>query len=149
EMQSLRASTNVNDANYVFLSFVEKHMPMGMVGLLIAVILTAAMTTISGEINSLATVSVIDIYKRYIQPNASDHHYLRFSQLATIFWGIYAMITAPYVQILGSLIEAVNLLGSLFYGWLLGIFTLAFYFPRVVANAAFIAVLAGDAAIFL
>ncbi len=148
EMQQLRTSTGVNDTNYIFLSFVEKYMPAGMVGLLIAVILTAAMTTISGEINSLATVSVIDIYKRHIRASAEDHHYFRISQLATLFWGIYAIITARYAQNLGSLIEAVNMLGSLFYGGMLGIFTLAFYFPRVGANAAFIGVIAGEIAIF-
>lgn len=148
EMQKLRSSTGVNDTNYIFLSFVEKYMPIGMVGLLIAVILTAAMTTISGEINSLATVSVIDIYKRHFRADATDHHYFRISQLATIFWGIYAIITAKYAQNLGSLIEAVNMLGSLFYGGLLGVFTLAFYFPRVGANAAFAGVIAGEIAIF-
>lgn len=149
EMQSLRSSTTVNDTNYIFLSFVKKYMPPGLVGLLIAVIMAAAMTSISGEVNSLATVSVIDIYKRHIRSDATDHHYLRVSQIATAFWGIYAVITAEYSKNLGSLIEAVNMVGSLFYGGLLGIFTLAFYFPRVGANAAFTGVIAGEAAIFL
>jgi Na+/proline symporter len=148
EMESLRKSTGVNDTNYIFLSFVSKYMPAGMVGLLIAVILAAAMTAISGEVNSLATVSVIDIYKRHWRQDATDHHYFRVSQIATAFWGVYAVITAQYSRNLGSLIEAVNMVGSLFYGGLLGIFVLAFYFPRVGANAAFIGVLAGEAAIF-
>ncbi len=148
EMESLRKSTGVNDTNYIFLSFVSKYMPAGMVGLLIAVILAAAMTAISGEVNSLATVSVIDIYKRHWRQDATDHHYFRVSQIATAFWGVYAVITAQYSRNLGSLIEAVNMVGSLFYGGLLGIFVLGFYFPRVGANAAFIGVLAGEAAIF-
>ncbi len=148
EMDALRASTGVNDSNYIFLSFVRKFMPSGVVGLLIAVILAAAMTTGSGEINSLATVTVIDIYKRHFRSSAPDKHYLRVSQLASAFWGIYAVITAQYSRNLGSLIEAVNMVGSLFYGGLLGIFVLAFYFPRVGANAAFAGVIAGEAAIF-
>lgn len=148
EMQTLRSSTGVNDTNYIFLSFVRKYMPAGVVGLLIAVIMAAAITSISGEVNSLATVSVIDIYKRHVRSDANDHHYLRVSQIATAFWGIYAVITAQYSRNLGSLIEAVNMVGSLFYGGLLGIFTLAFYFPRVGANAAFFGVIAGEIAIF-
>lgn len=148
EMTALRRSTGVNDTNYVFLSFVSKYMPAGVVGLLIAVILAAAMTSISGEVNSLATVSVIDIYKRHVRPSASDHHYFRISQAATAFWGIYAVTTAQYSRNLGSLIEAVNMVGSLFYGGLLGVFVLAFYFPRIGATAAFSGVLLGEAAIF-
>jgi SSS family transporter len=148
EMESIRRSSGVNDTNYIFLSFVKKYLPAGVVGLIIAVILAAAMTAMSGEVNSLATVSVIDIYKRHWRPEASDRHYFRVSQLATLFWGIYAVVTAQYSKNLGSLIEAVNMVGSLFYGGLLGVFTLAFYFPRVGANAAFAGALAGEAAIF-
>jgi len=148
EMETIRQSTGVNDTNYVFLSFVSHYMPAGVVGLLIAVILAAAMTASSGEINSLATVSVIDIYKRHVRGDASDHHYFRASQVFTAFWGLYAVVTAQYSRNLGSLIEAVNMVGSLFYGGLLGVFVLAFYFPRVGANAAFVGVLAGEAAIF-
>ncbi len=147
-MNELRKSTGVNDANYVFLTFIRNYMPPGMVGLLLAVIMAAAMTASSGEINSLATVSVIDIYKRHIRAEATDHHYFRVSQAATAFWGVYAVITAQYSRNLGSLIEAVNMVGSLFYGGLLGIFVLAFYVPRVGANAAFFGVIAGEAAIF-
>jgi len=148
-MESLRKATGVNDTNYVFLSFVSKYMPAGVVGLLIAVILAAAMTSISGEVNSLATVSVIDLYKRHIRPSASDHHYLRVSQAATAFWGVYAVTTAQYSRNLGSLIEAVNMVGSLFYGSLLGIFVLAFYFHRIGANAAFAGVIAGETVVLL
>jgi Na+/proline symporter len=148
DMEAVRKQTGVNDTNYVFLSFVRKYMPPGVVGLLIAVIMAAAITSISGEVNSLATVSVIDIYKRHVRAAATDHHYFRVSQVATAFWGIYAVVTAQYSRNLGSLIEAVNMVGSLFYGGLLGVFTLAFYFPKVGANAAFAGVLAGEAAIF-
>ena len=108
----------------------------------------AALTTSSGELNSLATVSVIDIYKRYFNADASDAQYLRVSRLGTAFWGMYAIASAQYAKTLGSLIEVVNMLGSLFYGGLLGVFMLAFYFPRVKGTAAFWGVLAGEAVIF-
>ena len=138
----------LRDTNYVFLTFVTEHLPVGLVGLVIAVIFGAAMSTISGEINSLATVSVIDIYKRHLRPEATDHHYLNVSRWATAFWGLYAVITADFARNLGSLIEAVNMLGSFFYGGMLGVFVLAFYFPRVQARGAFYGVLAGETAIF-
>lgn len=136
------------DTNYVFLHFVTTYLPVGIVGLVMAVILGAAMSTISGEINSLATVSVIDIYKRLWKPGADDSHYLWASRAFTAFWGVYAIVTAQLAKNLGSLVEAVNLLGSLFYGGILGVFALAMYFPRVGANAAFVAVLVGEAVIF-
>ena len=137
-----------NDTNHIFLSFVTRYLPAGVVGLVMAAIFAAAMSTISAEVNSLATVTVIDIYRRHLRKDAEDRHYLRASQAATAFWGVYAIVTARYAQKLGSLIEVVNRLGSLFYGGLLGVFVLAFFFPRVRANAAFAGVLAGEAAIF-
>ncbi|MBI2686155.1 MAG: sodium:solute symporter [Acidobacteria bacterium] len=140
--------TGGNDTNYIFLHFVTNYLPPGIVGLVIAAILGAAMSTISGEVNSLATVSVIDIYKRMVHSSAADRHYLWISRAATAFWGVYAVVTAQFAKNLGSLVEAVNLLGSFFYGGILGVFALAMYFPRVGANGAFIGVLAGEAAIF-
>lgn len=150
EFEKLRheATPGVNDTNYIFLSFVTRYLPQGVVGLIMAVILAAAMCTSSAEINSLATVSVIDIYGRFLRPGKSDYHYLNASRVATVFWGLYAVITARFARSLGSLIEAVNMLGSLFYGGLLGVFVLAFFFPRVRGTHAFIGVLAGEAAIF-
>ena len=136
------------DTNYIFLSFVTKYLPAGIVGLLIAVILAATMSSSSGEINSLATVSVVDIYKRHIQKHATDHHYLTASRVATAFWGAYAVAFAGLGKHLGSLIEAVNIVGSLFYGSLLGVFVLAFFFKRVSGTGAFVGMLAGEAAIF-
>ncbi|MEZ5351465.1 MAG: sodium:solute symporter [Bryobacteraceae bacterium] len=142
------APGEANDTNYVFLAFVTGYLPVGVVGLILAAILAAAMSTISAEVNSLATVSVIDIYQRFLRQSASDLPYLNASRIATLLWGIYAVMTARYAAGLGSLIEAVNMLGSLFYGGLLGVFVLAFGFPRVGGTAAFIGVLAGEAAIF-
>jgi Na+/proline symporter len=127
---------------------VTKYLPAGIVGLLIAVILAATMSSSSGEINSLATVSVVDIYKRHIRKHATDHHYLTASRVATAFWGAYAVAFAGLGKHLGSLIEAVNIVGSLFYGSLLGVFVLAFFFKRVSGTGAFVGMLAGEAAIF-
>jgi Na+/proline symporter len=114
----------------------------------IAVIFTAAMSAISGEINSLATVTVIDIYKRHLVKNSSDKHYLVASRFATVFWGIYAVVFASTASGFGALIEAVNQVGSLFYGGMLGVFVLAFFVKRCTATGAFVGVLAGEAAIF-
>jgi SSS family transporter len=139
---------NGNDTNYIFLDFVTRYIPQGIVGLIIAAIMAAAMSTISGEINSLATVTVIDVYRRLIRRNSNDLHYLWISRAATAFWGLYAVITAQAAKNMGSLIEAVNVMGSLFYGGMLGVFALAFFFPRATANGAFIGALAGEAAIF-
>ena len=109
-----------------------------MVGLIIGVIFSAAMSSISGEINSLATVSVIDVYRRHVRRQASDRHYLWVSRAATAFWGIYAVVFASIGgRASAALIEAVNMVGSLFYGGMLGVFVLAFFFPRVGASGAF------------
>jgi len=137
-----------SDTNYIFLTFVTRYLPVGIVGLVIAVILAATMSASSGEINSLATVTVVDIYRRHISRHGSDHHYLNASRWATLFWGAYAVAFAGLGNRLGSLIVAVNVVGSLFYGSLLGCFVLAFGFPRVRGTAAFAGMLAGEAAIF-
>jgi len=141
-------SKDFHDTNYIFLSFVTGYLPVGVVGLIVAVIFTAAMSSTSGEINSLAAVTVIDIYQRHFRKDASDGHYLAASRVATVFWGVYAVVFAQYGSSFGALIEAVNIIGSLFYGGLLGVFVLAFFFKRVSGNGAFIGVLAGEAAIF-
>ncbi|MFB3777090.1 MAG: sodium:solute symporter [Bryobacteraceae bacterium] len=138
----------VNDTNYIFLTFVTQHLPVGVVGLVLAVIFGATMASISAEMNSLATVSMVDIYRRHFRATANDHHYLTVSRVATVFWGCYAVATAHYAKRLGSLVEAVNLLGSFFYGGMLGVFVLAFFFRRVGGRGAFYGVLAGEAVIF-
>jgi solute:Na+ symporter, SSS family len=136
------------DTNYIFLTFVTRYLPAGLVGLVLAVIFGATMASISAEINSLATVSMIDMYRRHFRRSATDRHYLNISRLATVFWGCYAVVTAQFAGRLGSLVEAVNVLGSFFYGGMLGVFVLAFYFPAVKARGAFYGVLAGEAVIF-
>ena len=144
----LRLAGGGNDTNFIFLSFVTRYLPAGLVGLIVAVIFSAAMSSTSGEINSLATVTVIDIYRPHVRKDAPDRHYLLASRIATVFWGAYAMVFAGFGRNFGALIEAVNVVGSLFYGGLLGVFVLAFFFKRTGANGAFYGVLAGEAAIF-
>ncbi len=136
-----------SDTNYIFLSFVTKYLPVGIVGLVIAVIFAATMSASSGEINSLATVAVVDIYKRYVRRGASDHHYLKASRWLTLFWGVYAVVFAGFAGRLGSLIVAVNFVGSLFYGTLLGCFVLALGFRHVRGTPAFVGMLTGEAAV--
>jgi SSS family transporter len=128
-----------DDTNYVFLSFVTKYLPVGLVGLLIAIILLASMGSTASGINSLASTSIIDFYKRFINTAADAHTYLSASRWATVAWGIFCVLVALYASKLGNLIEAVNVLGSLFYGTILGIFLVAFYLKKVSGTAVFYA----------
>jgi len=136
-----------SDVNYVFPTFITRHMPIGLPGLLVAAILAAAMSTISGELSALSTATVIDFYRRFVRAEASDAHYLRVSRLATGFWGLFASIVAVWAAELGSLIEVVNRFGSFFYGSILGVFILAAGFPRATANGAFVGLVAGMGAV--
>jgi Na+/proline symporter len=111
------------------------------------VILNAAMSSSSGELNSLAAVSVMDLYRRLLRPDENDRHYLVVSRICTALWGAWAVVFAQYAKNLGSLVEAVNQVGSYFYPVLLGVFALAFFFKRVRGSAAFWAMLTGEAAI--
>jgi Na+/proline symporter len=138
-----------NDVNYVFPTFVLQHMPVGLVGLLLAAIFAAAMSTIASELNSLSTATVIDFYRRLVKPTASDAHYLRVSKVATGFWGIFACIVAVWAVELGSLIEVVNRFGSFFYGSILGVFVLAIGVRRATGTGAFVGLMAGMAAVGL
>jgi solute:Na+ symporter, SSS family len=138
-----------NDVNYVFPTFVTTHMPVGVVGLLIAAIFAAAMSTISAELAALSTATVIDFYRRFARPVASDAHYLQVSRMATGFWGLFASLVAVWAAELGSLIEVVNRFGSYFYGSILGVFILAIAFPRATPNGAFVGVIAGITAVGL
>jgi Na+/proline symporter len=118
-----------------------------VIGLVIAVIMNAAMSSSSGELNSLAAVSVMDLYRRLWRPDENDRHYLVVSRICTAIWGAWAVAFAQYAKNLGSLVEAVNQVGSYFYPVLLGVFVLAFFFKRVRGSAAFWAMLTGEAAI--
>jgi len=137
-----------SDTNYIFLSFVTHYLPRGVIGLILGVIFTAAMSSSSGEINSLATVTMIDVYKRHISRGRSDSRYLLASRVATVFWGAYAVAFANFAPNFGALIEAVNEVGSLFYGSMLGVFIVAFFMKRAGGDAAFWGVVVGQTAIF-
>ncbi len=135
------------DVNYVFPTFVTRHMPIGLVGLIIAAIFAASMSAASGELNALATASVIDIYRRHIRPTAPDAHYLRAARVATSFWGLIACGVAMYAASLGPLIDVVNRFGSFFYGSLLGVFALAIGTKWATSRGAFWGLLTGMAAV--
>ena len=130
-----------NDRDYVFITFVITHLPVGIVGLLLAVIFSAAMSSKSSELNALATSSVIDFYRRLFRPNETDTHYMNVSKFFTAAWGMVALGFALFAQLFENLIEAVNIVGSLFYGTILGVFMVAFFFKRIGANAVFVAAL--------
>jgi SSS family solute:Na+ symporter len=136
-----------NDVNYVFPTFILTQMPVGLIGLLIAGIFAAAMSTIAAEMASLSTATVIDFYRRFARKQATDRHYLRVSRLATGFWGLFASGVAVWAAELGSLIEVVNRFGSFFYGSILGVFILAVGFRHATGNGAFVGLLAGMASV--
>jgi len=127
------------DSDYVFLTFITTYLPHGLIGLLIAVIFSAAMSSTSSELNALASTTSVDFYKRAINTKASDHHYLNTSKLLTLGWGVLAILFAILAKNSENLIEAVNIVGSIFYGTVLGIFLVAFFFKWVKGNAVFIA----------
>jgi SSS family solute:Na+ symporter len=138
---------NFNDVNYVFPTFVTTYAPAGVIGLIIAAIFAAAMSSISAELASLSTATVIDFYRRHYKTDAPDSHYLNVSKVVTGLWGIFACVVALYAGRLGSLIEVVNRFGSYFYGSLLGVFVLAIGTKRATGNGAFVGLLAGIAAV--
>ncbi len=127
-----------NDKDYVFISFILKYLPQGLIGLLLAVIFSAAMSSTASELNALATTTTIDIYKRSIKPGQSDQHYVTSSKLFTILWGAIAIGFACFGTLFENLIQFVNIIGSVFYGTILGIFLVAFYFKSIKSNAIFV-----------
>jgi len=138
-MKRNNAKANEDDTNYVFLNFVTHYLPRGLIGLLIAIIFLASMGSTASALNSLASTSVVDIYKRIINPGATDENYLAASRLATIFWGVVCIGMALYASKVGNLLEYVNELGSYIYGTILGVFVVAFYIKWIGGKAVFIA----------
>jgi hypothetical protein len=134
------------DTNYVFIDFVLHHLPAGVIGLVLAAIFAASMNSTSSELNALASTTVVDVYKRLHHGDSARHEVL-VSRIATVTWTAFAVGFAEFASHLGSLIEAVNILGSLFYGTILGIFLVAFLLPRVGGTAVFIGAIAGEGAV--
>ncbi len=135
------------DTDYVFMRFVMDNLPEGIIGLLFAVIFSAAMSSTASELNALGSTSTVDLYKRSIKKDGDDHHYLVSSKVFTAFWGLGAILFATYASLFENLIQAVNLLGSLFYGTILGIFMVGFFMKWVKGKAVFIAALMSEALI--
>ena len=136
---------NSKDSDYVFLSFIMNYLPMGLIGLLLAVIFSAAMSSTSGELNALATTTTIDFYKRLNTKEHSEKHYLIASKVLTAVWGVIAIMFALFAHLVENLIEAVNILGSIFYGVILGIFLIAFFIKPIKGKATFIGALIAQA----
>ncbi|RMF02279.1 MAG: sodium:solute symporter, partial [Bacteroidetes bacterium] len=123
--------------DYVFITFVTTYLPVGLVGLILAVIFSAAMSSTSSELNALATTSVVDIYRRSLVTNQDDAHYLKVSKYMTLLWGMVALLFALIADLFENLIQAVNIIGSLFYGAILGVFVVAFFLKWVQGRAVF------------
>ena len=133
--------TKTNDRDYMFIRFILNHLPIGIIGLLLAVILSAAMSSTASEINALATITSIDLYGRNLKEEKSDAHMVKMTKWFTLAWGIIAITIACFANLAENLIQLVNIIGSIFYGNVLGIFLLAFFFKSVKANSVFIAAL--------
>ena len=145
--ENTAAKLESEDTDYVFINFITNNLPIGLIGLLLAVIFAAAMSSTSAELNALATTTTVDLYKRLIRQDEDDRHYLNVAKVTTAIWGGIALFFASFASLFENLIEAVNMIGSLFYGVILGIFAVAFFFKRVGGNAVFIAALIGEALI--
>ena len=133
------ATVETNDKDYVFIHFILNNLPMGLIGLLLAVILSAAMSSTASELNALGTITALDLYKRNVKKEHGQEHYLKATKAFTLLWGIIAIIIANVASLFDNLIQLVNIIGSIFYGNVLGIFLLAFFFKFVKGNAVFVA----------
>jgi len=148
-LQRVGANTKSKDSDYVFITFVVQHLPHGVVGLLIAVILCATMSATAATLNALGSTTAIDLYRPFIRPDASDHHYVIATQILTIAWGLVAIGVASFASLVENLIEAGNILGSIFYGTILGLFVVAFFVRNVRGSAVFFAALLAQTLVLL
>ena len=144
-MKKNDTNASTNDNNYIFLSFVTEYLPKGLIGLLIAIIFLASMGSTASALNSLASTTVVDIYKRIFNKTGSDGAYVNASRWATVLWGVVCIIMALFTSKIGNLIEAVNILGSFIYGTILGVFLVAFYLKNVKSQAVFYAAILAEA----
>jgi SSS family solute:Na+ symporter len=136
--------SNINDNNYVFLSFVTQYLPKGLIGLLVAIIFLASMGSTASALNSLASTSVVDIYKRLLHKDGTEKDYLNASRWATIFWGLLCIVMALFASQIGNLLEFVNILGSYIYGTILGVFLVAFYIKYLTGKSVFYAAIIAE-----
>jgi Na+/proline symporter len=145
EIKKSHADFEEQDTNYVFLRFITDNLPIGVVGFLIAMILLASMGSMASAFGSLTSTSMVDIYQRFMHTDGSNQHYWWVSKLITLGWGILCLIVAHFAVNMGSLIEVVNILGSWFYGTILGVFLCAFYLPRTSGNQVFWSAIVAEA----
>ncbi len=148
-IRKTNADADTNDTNYIFLCYVFDYLPAGLIGLIISVIFSASMSSTSSELQALAGTTVVDIYRRMIKTDADEAHYVKVSRWSTLLWGLYAIAFAMFANRLGTLIEAVNILGSLVYGTILGIFVVAFFVKSVGAKAVFVSAILAEVIILL
>jgi solute:Na+ symporter, SSS family len=141
--------TETKDRDYTFINFVMNNLPVGIIGLLLACIFAAAMSSTSSELNALATTTMVDIYRRQVNPNQPDAHYMHLSKWFTAAWGVVVLFFAIFSSFFTNLIEAVNIIGSLFYGTILGIFMVAFFQKRIGGKAVFTSALIAEAVVIL
>lgn len=146
-MKKNNPAANTNDTNYIFLSFVTQKLPVGVIGILIAIIFLASMGSAASGLNSLASTTVVDFYQRIFGADSSKFSDFNISRISTLIWGIFCIVTALYASKLGNLIEAVNILGSLFYGTILGVFLVAFYMKNVNGTSVFISAIIAEAVV--
>jgi len=139
----------IEDTDYVFLSFIMRYMPIGLIGLLLAIIFSAAWSSTASELSALATTTVVDIYRRSVVKEQTDRHYLNASRWFTAIWGLLALFFAYTASLFDNLIQAVNIIGSLFYGAILGIFFVAFFMKKIGSKAVFYAAIMAEAIVLL
>ena len=144
-LKAAKPNTEAQDTNYIFLHYIINQLPIGIVGFLIAMILLSSMGSMASAFGSLTSTSMVDIYERFIAPDRGNQHYWWISKLITLGWGVLCLIVATFAVNMGSLIEVVNILGSWFYGTILGIFLCAFYLPKTTGTQVFIAALIAEA----
>ncbi|MFN6943472.1 MAG: sodium:solute symporter [Cytophagaceae bacterium] len=135
--EKVRPDAETKDSDYIFITFIMNYLPKGVIGLLLAVIMSAAMSSTAGELNALGSTTIVDFYKRTIKKDGSDEHYLKMSKVFTAAWGGLAILFAVFASLVDNLIQAVNILGSIFYGPVLGIFLAAFFIKRIGSSAVF------------
>jgi Na+/proline symporter len=149
ELSTTNSGTTANDADYVFITFILRYLPHGVIGLLVAAFFAAALSSKSAELNALGSSTTIDIYRHLIRRDATDARCVLASKWFTAFWGIVAITFALYAHLVENLIQAVNILGSVFYGVMLGLFVVAFFVRHVGGSAVFWAALAAQALVFI
>lgn len=148
-VEAADSSIETKDSDYIFLTYIMNYLPVGIIGLLLAVIFSAAMSSTASEINALAGTTVIDYYKRLFKPVASDRHYVRISKITTVIWGMLAIAVALSAELFDNLIQLVNILGSLFYGTILGVFLVAFFLKSVGARAVLAAAVIAETTVLI